>query len=247
MKALANTFVDVLDIMQQCMNTQDFAALLVEIRNWTVQHSRAIRDEVFTLFFPNKPLVVLFHEERRDTGKRLEAYSERKKMSFISTVLATARRGNAFDFDVLAFKEPLVNGFIPQYLGGGGIEATLDETVKRAKTGFDLGSNHDNERWIASKISVVSVRDCEDLRAGKRLRPQHRHAGEVVHFVIASTSSVKALTQHKERPCVSIVAQHDRKSDREQVCKVPTETHSELEEENRYRFQECGSYQERTP
>ncbi|KYO40699.1 hypothetical protein Y1Q_0012204 [Alligator mississippiensis] len=55
-----------------------------------------------------------------------------------------------------SLQEPLVNGFIPQYLGGGGIEATLDETVKLAKTGFDLGSNHDNERWIASKISVVS-------------------------------------------------------------------------------------------
>lgn len=75
-EGLGCTVVDMVDIVQGCMDMQDFSALPIEIKNCKVQISTEIRDEIFKLYFPSESSVVLFHKERQAASERPEAYLE---------------------------------------------------------------------------------------------------------------------------------------------------------------------------
>lgn len=106
------TVADLIDLVQECMDSHNFAMMSMDIENWRVQNAAVIRDEVLKLFFPSESAVIVFHKKRQANGERPEVYTEHKKLLFVAAELAW-QKNDHFDFNVLDFKQPLICRFSP--------------------------------------------------------------------------------------------------------------------------------------
>lgn len=125
-----HTVQDLVDLCQECRDTKDFV-VLPPIRNKSIILISNIQAAILELFFPGKPPIVLFQEEKQQPEKDPRHTLNKKKLLCLAAGCPIANLQNP-DFNRDEFKGLLVQGFstnIWMRLGGGTADLDLCKTI----------------------------------------------------------------------------------------------------------------------